>query len=398
VFNPKLRGKPVIVLSNNDGCVVARSKEAKALGIKMGVPLFKAAAVVEKHQVQVFSSNYALYGDMSDRVMTILREFASALEVYSIDEAFLEISACQQPNAYCQQIRKVVLQYTGIPVSIGIGTTKTLAKVANHIAKKHQEYHGVFDLTIGDSAKYLAAIPIEDVWGVGRNYAKILRDHSIETALQLRNGNDKWIKQRFGVVLLRTVLELQGFACLPLSLQPAVRKSLMVSRSFGQPVTELRELTEAIATYTSTAAEKLRREHLVAGTLQVFVRTSAFKDSFYSNSTKVTLPIPTNYTPELLHHAVLGVSMLYRLGDRYKKAGVILLRLGPETEIQGNLFVDDGDWERSRQLMQTMDSINEKRGSLQFAAAGFERVWQTSATRRSPRYTTRWEEIPIVKA
>jgi DNA polymerase V len=400
VFNPKLKGKPVVVLSNNDGCVVARSKEAKALGIKMGVPAFKIAHEIERHQIHVFSSNYTLYGDMSDRVMRTLAEFTPILEIYSIDEAFLEIPFSKQPySEYCQQIRSIVSRHTGMPVSIGIGPTKTLSKIANHIAKQHQEHNGVFDLSSHDQDKILADTPIEEIWGVGRNYAKTLRVHGVQTALQLRESQDGWIKQQFGVVLLRTVLELRGIVCLPLAISPPTRKSLMVSRSFGRAITEVQELKEAIATYTSKAAEKLRRYQLVAGIIQIFVRTSVFEEGYYSNAIKITLPIPTNFTPELLHHACLGVTNLYRAGERYKKAGVILLKLGPETEIQGNLFVDDADWVRDRTLMQTVDALNaEKRISVQFAASGVDQPWQTKASRRSPRYTTQWPELPVVKA
>jgi DNA polymerase V len=401
VFNPKLRGKPVVVLSNNDGCIVARSKEAKALGIKMGVPAFKIRYEIERYQIQVFSSNYTLYGDMSDRVMKTLAEFTPTLEIYSIDEAFLDIPFSKQPaTEHCQHIRSIVSRYTGIPVSIGIGSTKTLSKIANHIAKQHPEHNGVFDLINHDHETILADTPIEEVWGVGRNYARTLRINGIVTALQLRDSHDGWIKQQFGVVLLRTVLELRGIVCLPLAPLPPSPKSLMVSRSFGRAITDIKELKEAIATYTSKAAEKLRRYQLVAGIMQVFVRTNAFEEGYYSNSIKVTLPIPTNFTPELLHHALIGVATLYRIGDRYKKAGVILLKLGPETEIQGNLFVDDGDWVRSRHLMQTVDALNaEKRNSsVQFAASGVGKPWQARASRRSPRYTTSWIDLPVVKA
>jgi DNA polymerase V len=400
VFAPHLRAQPIVVLSNNDGCVISRSQEAKALGIKMGVPLFKIRHDIERHHIQVLSSNYTLYGDMSDRVMQVLAEFTQTLEVYSIDEAFLEIPVAQADYAkYCQQLRLTVLRSTGIPVSIGIGTTKTLAKLANHMAKNHPAYEGVFDLTCGDQAVILAETAIEQVWGVGRNYARTLRVHGIETALQLRDSYDGWIKQRFGVVLLRTVLELRGVVCLPLDLKPPTRKSLMVSRSFGKPVVELPELNAAISTYTAKAAEKLRRFQLVAGVIMVFVRTSAFEDAYYSNSIKISLPIPTNFTPELLHHALLGVATLYRQGDHYKKAGVILLQLGPESMIQGNLFVDNRDWLRSRQLMQALDAMNaNQRDSLQFAVAGGKQEWQPKAAWRSPRYTTRWDEIPLVKA
>jgi DNA polymerase V len=399
VFVPRLYGKPVIVLSNNDGCIVARSKEAKAAGIKMGEPLFKVQNLIQKHSVQVFSSNYALYGDMSDRVMQTLGHFSPKTEIYSIDEAFIELEGFQSRNLtdYGQQMRNTVRRHTGVPVSIGIAPTKTLAKVANHLAKVSSA--GVVDVDDIDLNKILAEFEIEDVWGIGRRWGRSLRQQGIETALQLRNTDPYWAKRKYSVVMQRTILELRGHACIPLELSPPTRKSICVSRSFSRPVTELGELKEAIATYVSRAAEKLRHYHLTANILQVFAHTSRFKDDYYSNGTTITLPMSTQDTRELVFFALRGAEAIYRPGYCFVKAGVLLLELQPETVRQGHLFLER-DEERAAILMNTIDSINRQfgRGTLQFAAAGLQKSWGMKQGMRSPRWTTAWDEIPVVRA
>jgi DNA polymerase V len=403
VYNPQLLGQPFIVLSNNDGCVVARSPEARALGIKIGVPFFKIELLVERHNVQVFSSNYALYADLSHRVMTVLGHFSPDLEIYSIDEAFLDLSGFHDRNLteYASTIRSTILRWTGIPVSIGIGPTKVLAKIANHVAKKHPQFNGVFDLAACDQPdEILRTFAVEDVWGIGRRYAKWLRVHGITTALQLRDTYDGLIQRKMGVIGLRLLNELRGISCLPLELCPAAKKETCVSRSFGQPVETLQELREAIATYTARAAEKLRQQQQAATRMQVFARTSLFEDESYSNSVVVNFPVATNITPILLHFAFQAAEALFRPGFRYKKAGIIMMGLVPESCIQGNLLVNDCNRERLRKLMQAVDSVNAQfgAGTLRFAAAGLNPKWQMKATRRSPRYTTRWAEIPVAKA
>ncbi len=405
VFNPKTWGKPVVVLSNNDGVIVSRSPEAKALGIPMGAPFFKVQALLEKHQVQVFSSNYALYGDLSDRVMTILGSFAPELEIYSIDEAFLDLSGFQHLDLteYGLQIRKTVLQWTGIPVSIGIAPTKVLAKIASRVAKKSPEARGVFDLSTCDRIEtVLAATPVEDIWGIGRRYSKWLRVHNITSALELRDASDDLIRKKMGVVGLRLLQELRGVSCLSLDLCPNPKHETCVSRSFGRPVESLQELQEAIATYTSRAAEKLRRQKQAATSMQIFARTSLFEEAegVYSNSTYLTLPVATNITPQLLNVALRGAEALYRSGYRYKKAGVIMLGLVPENCIQGNLLEPVSDWQKDQSLMRVLDQINTRFGSgtLRYAPAGFKQGWKMSAAQHSPRYVTCWQELAIAKA
>ncbi len=401
VFNPKLEGKPVVVLSNNDGCVVARSQEAKRLGIQMGVPIFQIRHLVEQHQVQVYSSNYTLYGDMSMRVMDVLAEFTPALEVYSIDEAFLDLSGFthQGLNDYAQSLRQSVKQQTGIPVSIGMGPTKTLAKVANNLAKKCGS--GVFDLATADRDEVLAATALEDLWGIGRRYAQSLQQHGYQTALDLRDADLGWVKQCYGVVMVRTILELRGQSCLPLELVPPARQSLMVSRSFGQPVTCAAHLKEAIATYTSRAAEKLRQYQLAAGVLNVFARTSRFGDAPYSDTVVASLPIATSDTAELLHYALPCGEALFQEGHRFSKAGVLLLNLVPDHQIQGSLFddLDSPQRERSRKLMSVVDQLNRQfgAGTVRFASTGLKQPWALKSAHRSPRYTTQWGELLVVK-
>jgi DNA polymerase V len=407
VFNPVLHGQPVVVLSNNDGCIVARSQEAKALNIKMGTPVFQIRELLSRHQVQVYSSNYTLYGDMSLRVMETLAQFTPRLEVYSIDEAFLDLSgfAGQDLTEYGQSIRQRVLQWTGIPVSVGIGSTKTLSKIANDIAKHSGS--GVFDLTTHNLEAVLEAIAVEDIWGIGRNYGRALRSQGIETALQLREADLKWIKQRYNVVVQRIVYELREHSCLPLELVAPPRKSLMVSRSFGQPVTTLAHLKEArgyadtarVATYTSRAAEKLRQHRLMAGVMSVFAMTSRFGETPYSDSMAVSLPVPTNDTAELLGYALRCGERLYQSGYEFIKAGVLMQQLVLIQQRQMNLF-DDRDRERYERLMLTMDQINAQfgAGTIRFAATGLQQPWKLKAARLSERYTTSWKEIPIVAA
>jgi len=399
VFNTNLEGQPVVVLSNNDGCIVARSPEVKALGIKMGTPIFQIRDLLTYHRIQVYSSNYTLYGDMSCRVMETLAQFTPRLEVYSIDEAFLDLSGFSHLNLsdYGQTIRQTVKQWTGIPVSVGIASTKTLAKLANDLAK--QDGTGVCALTGTNLDEILGAISIEDIWGIGRNYARSLWSHGIETALQLRDANLDWIQQQYSIVLVRLVRELRGQSCLPLELVPPAQKSLMVSRSFGQPVTTLKHLKQAIATYTSRAAEKLRRHELAAGTMNLFAMTNRFQKGHYSNSVTVSLPVATHHTPELLLYALQATEKLYQPGYEFKKAGVLLLNLSPTTQTQTHLF-DTCDRERESRLMTAIDGLNQQfgAGTIQFAATGIRQPWKLKATRLSGRYTTCWRDVPLVVA
>jgi DNA polymerase V len=397
VFDPKLRGKPVIVLSNNDGCVVARSPMAKAFGIKMGEPLFKIKHLIERHEVQVFSSNYTLYGDLSQRVMTTLAAFTPELEVYSIDEAFLNLQGFGHLDLadYGQQIRQTVLQWTGVPTSIGIAPTKVLTKVAGDYAKKQPG--GVLVLPQPPDA-LLADFPIADLWGIGRKHSQSLQGHGIKTALQLRDVELNWAMKEYSVLMQRLVLELRGQPCFSLELNPPPKKSITVSRSFSRPITTLIELREAVATYTSRAAEKLRVHELTADAIQVFVQTSRFREDYYSDSATLSFAHSSDNTAEILHSALLGCDRIFQPNQRFKKAGVLLLGLRPKSQRQLSLW--EPDEKRPDVLMETLDAINARfgRGTIQFAVAGLEKPWAMRMERRSPRYTTVWNEIPVVRA
>ena len=397
-FNPKLEGRPVVVLSNNDGCVVARSNEAKALGIGMGVPAFEAEKVIEENNVEVFSSNYALYADMSGRVMKTLSTFTPDMEVYSIDEAFLNLAGfnCSLTD-YGGKICRTVRKWTGIPVTVGIARTKTLAKIANRIAKKSGRGDGVQDLT--DSAsldEILVAIPVEKIWTVGIKTTIKLKRAGIETALDLQRADINWIRQKFGVVGVRTVYELRGISCYPLEQNPPVKKSIAVSRSFGKPVESIEGLKEAVATYCSRAGEKLRQQGLAAGLMTVYVTTSRFIKNRYFNSHTIEFPVATSDTKELIGGALSCIDRLYRRGFLFKKAGIVLSSLVSEERIQGNLF-DSVDREKSRRLMQVIDAVNSRLNCpLRWAAEGLNQPWKAKFNRRSYRYTTRWDELPPV--
>lgn len=403
VFNSKLEGQPIVVLSNNDGCVIARSNEAKALGIAMGAPEFQIRPLLRAQQVHVFSSNYTLYGDMSQRVMETLEQCCPDLEIYSIDEAFLSLSGFLSRNLtdYGQTIRAKVKQWTGIPVSIGIAETKTLAKLANRIAKRTPDMGGVFDLrACPDRAALLSRIPVEEVWGIGPNHARLLTSHGMTTALQLSQAKDQWIRKHLGIVGVRLVMELRGVSCLDLEQCPPPKQGLTCSRSFGKPITTLAEIEEAVSSYASRVAEKLRQERQAATALTVFLTTNEFKDEpQYSNALTLRLPVATDATPELIHLALQGIRRIYRAGYRYKKAGVTLIGLVPLSQIQADLF-DSQNRERSTRLMAALDSINSRWGSgtLQYASSGFTKEWKAQFNRCSPAYTTAWDELPLVKA
>lgn len=401
VFNPKLEGKPVVVLSNNDGCIIARSNEAKALGIKMGEPFFKSKPLIKKHNVKVFSSNYALYGDLSCRVMDVLQEMEPDVEIYSIDEAFLYMPHSKKITEYAKNIKKRVKQCVGIPVSVGIAPTKTLAKLANRLAKNSLYHDGVFDFTDHERIdELLSGVGVEDVWGIGRRYTKKLNMHGIYTALHLKNANDTWIRKNLTITGLRTVMELRGIPCISLENIQASKKSIVSSKSFGSPVSSLTDLTEAVSTYTSRAAEKLRNQKSIAGGLHVFIATNRFKTDRpqYSNSEMVILPEPTSSTPALIAAAVKCLKNIYRPGYEYQKAGVMLTDIVSETCQQRNLFMQSSD--DKAPLMKALDKINAKWGrhTLQYAVSGFKKPWKFKQTRKSPAYTTRWADLPIVKA
>ncbi len=403
VFNPQLNGQPIVVLSNNDGCVVARSNEAKALGIGMGIPEFQIRPLLRAHRVQVFSSNYTLYGDMSQRVMETLEQFCSDLEVYSIDEAFLSFAGFERRNLtdYARQIRRTVKQWTGIPVSVGIAETKTLAKLANRVAKRTPNTGGVCNLlACPDRDALVGRMPVADVWGIGPNHARLLKQHGITTAGQLAEADDQWIRKRMGIAGLRLVMELRGVSCLELEQCPSPKQSLTCSRAFGTLIYTLAEMEEAISVYTSRVAEKLRRGRLAATVLTVSLTTNEFKEGpQYSNSLTLKLPVVTDSTSELIRCALQGIRAIYRDGYRYKKAGVMLTGLVPVGQTQADLF-DSHDRRKAMRLMAALDSINDRwgAGTLQYAASGITNAWKTQFHRRSPAYTTQWSELPIVTA
>ncbi len=398
VFNPRLNGQPVIVLSNNDGCVVARSNEAKALGIGMGVPEFMVREIIRAHQVQVFSSNYALYGDMSQRVMETLGQFCPDLEIYSIDEAFLSLSGFRSKNfaEYAATIRATVKRWTGLPVSIGIAETKTLAKIAGDVAKKTPG--GVFDLLACPDREFLLdKTAVSDVWGIGRAHTKFLNPHGIKTALQLRQADDQFIRKHMGIVGLRLVMELRGLSCLELEQCPPPKKGISCARSFGKAVTQLYEMEQAVSSYVTRAAEKLRAEKLAVTNLTVFMHTNQFKDDpQYSNSLTVKLSVATDTTHELITAALQAIRKIWREGFAYKKAGVMFVGLVPANQVQADFF-DGKDRTRSKKLMAALDSINERFGSgtLQYASSGISKEWKATFNRRSPAFTTSWDELPV---
>ena len=390
VFRPDLLDKPVIVLSNNDGCVVARSAEAKALGIEMGVPLFEIKRLVSKHRVAVFSSNYTLYGDMSRRVMHILDRFSPEVENYSIDESFLTLPDCE-PFEFAANIKKTVKQWTGIPVSVGASSTKTLAKLANRLAKKQTS--GVRVLTPDDPI--LENLDVADVWGIGSASAKKLHHANIKTVAALRDADDRWVLKTLSVVGLKLVHELRGIACLPLEMVREPKKGMCVSRSFSHPITTLDELKQAVATFAAKIGEKLRSQNSLAAVVSVFINTNQFNnDPQYHRSGAVRLLVPSAAGNELIHWTTALVEKLFREGYRYKKAGVIVSEIVSDSARQQNLFYKP-DTVRDDRVSSVMDKINHEFGrrTVQFAAEGIKTPWAARSDSRSPRYTTRWDEL-----
>ena len=378
LFNPKIRKKPVVVLSNNDGCIVSRSNEAKALGIKMGEPYFKAKDIIVKNNVHVFSSNYSLYGDLSRRVMRTLKRFNFDIEVYSIDEAFINLSNFpdNEVENVAQEIRAMVLQWTGIPTSIGIAKTKTLSKVANHIAKKKES--GVTSLIgIENIDPILEKVEINDVWGVGKQLTKFYHENGIYNAKQLKNMSNTWIKKSSNVSSSRTAMELRGIPCIDLEKTVSKRKSCVVSRSFGQRVEKFQELKEAIANYCLNASEKIRSESLIAKSITVFIRTSPFQSKFghYSNSKTIDFPIGTNNSIEIVKTALSALETIFKNGYRYQKAGVLLTGLSND-DGKKNLFSSEKD-EKINSLMKSIDSTNYRygRSAISLASAGVKKRW-----------------------
>jgi DNA polymerase V len=406
VFQPKLEGRPIVVLSNNDGCVIARSNEAKALGIAMGAPYFQIESLARRQGITVFSSNYALYGDMSRRVMQVLGRFAPAQEVYSIDECFLDLAGLPcDLAAYAQDIVCVVRRWTGIPVSIGIGPTKTLAKLANRLAKKGGGPTGpVLDWRhLNAPAAVLAAIPVEDVWGIAGRWGQRLRQTGIAHARALRDAEPKALRREFGVVMERIVWELRGVSCLPLETIPPPRQQILTSRSFGEKLTALDDLRAAVARFAARAGAKLRAQGLKTQALNVFVQTSPFDPAqpYYANAATLSFAAPEQDTGALIRHALLGLTRIYRPGLAYQRAGVMLLDLLPATREQGALFAPKaGDPARAARLMAALDHINQKYGreTLRYGSEAVSDRGRMRARLKSPAWTTCWQELPVIKA
>jgi DNA polymerase V len=403
VFNPRLRDKPVVVLSNNDGCVVARSNEVKALGVKMGTPWFQLKDLVRQHGILALSSNYSLYADLSSRMMAVLGTYSPDQEIYSIDECFLGMKGFTHYDLveHGQRIRRQVLQWVGIPVCVGYGETKTLAKLANHCAKKNLAgAEGVCDLTRlspAERSRVFAALPVNEVWGVGRRLTEQLGARGITTVEQLRTADAETLRQAFSVVLERTVRELNGMTCLDLEAMVPNKQEIMSSRSVGNYVYTLPELKEAVALYMGRAAEKLRRQGSLAGRVQVYIRTNPFKENApqYQRGVNIPLPEATDDTLRLIRAAHWGLKRLFRPGYAYQKAGVALLELRPRSQAQMNLFASAPN---RQALMQVMDRINATygRGSLRSAAEGIRPAWRMKRERMSPAYTTRWDQLAEV--
>lgn len=421
VFNPRLNGKPVVVLSNNDGCIVARSNEAKALGIPMGAPYFQWKSVVLQYGVYVFSSNFALYGDMSRRVMDVVGNFLpeECLRVYSVDEAFLNLDCVISPNlpqearqekilAFAHHIRQTVKQWTGIPVSIGIAPTKTLAKIANRIAKKTPSANGVFACANDhDINEALRVTGIGDVWGVGRRLSETYRAHSITTALDLKNAPEEWVRKRASILGWRTQQELKGIPCVRLESLHEHQQSILHSRSFRHPITTVEVLQEAVSTFAEAASEKLRRLALVCGCVSVSVRTNRFsKNDYYSNGGEAILPFVTDSAIDIVRAALKIVEKIALEGHEYKKASVTLLDLSKRQTVQTDLFSQIDT--QHENIMQAMDALNKRfgRDAVHLASGGAHsktnstgsRSWQGANDIRSQRYTTHWRELRVVEA
>ncbi|MGC0151068.1 Y-family DNA polymerase [Chromobacterium vaccinii] len=399
VFRPDLADKPIVVLSNNDGCVVAASAEAKALpGIQMFGPFFEIAGLCRRHGVTVFSSNYALYGDMSRRMMAILAEHAPGQEVYSIDECFLDLSGVAEPEALARRMRDSVQRRIGIPTCVGIGSSKTLAKLANHVAKRVPGWDdGVFDwrrLAEADRDALMAGLPVGKVWGVGRKLADRLREWRIDTALQLKEADPRRIRQGFGVTLERTVAELNGVSCLELDEAAPERQQIISSRSFGEKACDFNVLAAAVSHHIATAGEKLRAQRGVARLIGVGIRTSPFGDDGYNGYTVVPLPQPSDDAMTLTRAALAGLRAIYRRGPRYQKAGVVLMEISPRERLQADLFGPAPDPRRQR-LMRTMDAINQTfgRGCVKLASEALTPDWEMRQDVRSPCYTTRLDQL-----
>lgn len=405
VFRPDLKGRPVVVLSNNDGCVIARSEEARPF-VKMGEPYFRQKEAFRRHGIVAFSSNYELYADMSNRVMTTLEEMSPRVEIYSIDEAFCDLTGvrnCRDLTEFSRELRALVLKRSHLTVGVGIAQTKTLAKLANHAAKQWQrQTGGVVDLSnLERQRRLMALLPVEDVWGIGRRISKKLEAMGIRTALQLADTDISFIRKHFNVVLERTVRELRGEQCLELEEFASVKQEIVCSRSFGGRITDYGEMRQAICSYASRAAEKLRGEHQYCRFISAFVKTSPFApdEPYYGNSASVKLLTPTQDSRDIISAATRCLDAIWKDGHRYQKAGVMLGDFFSQGVAQLNLFDDNAPRHNSSALMEVLDRLNAKdgRGTLYFAGQGIQPQWQMKRDMLSPRYTTRFSDLLVVR-
>ncbi len=397
VFRPSLEKRPVIVLSNNDGCAVARSNEAKALGIPMGAPYHQIKRCCERNGVKVFSSNYELYGDMSRRVTSVLARFAPELEIYSIDESFLNLNGVDAPLLFSQRIRKTVGRWTGIPISIGLGETKTLAKLANRLAKKKKT--GCFEIR-AEQDDILSQVPVADIWGVGRRLSVRLQRVGLNNALSFTKAPSSLIRSIGGVTLERTKCELRGIPCLEMEQVPQTRKNTCSSRSFGRMVENLSELEEAVANYAVKATRKIRTECSLASAIQVFINTNRFREDHeqYANSRTLSFDEPTDDIIRVVQNAKALLRSIYRKGYAYKKAGVLLIDLIPKRSQQALLFEEHGN-PRRHDFVDAVEEVAARYGQSGafLAAQGINKKWSMRREMRTPRYTTSWDEIPVLK-
>ncbi|WP_299511132.1 Y-family DNA polymerase [uncultured Limnohabitans sp.] len=401
IFRPDLARVPMVILSNNDGCVVSRSNEAKALGIKMGQPWFECQPLAEAHGILALSSNYALYADMSNRVMNILRDFSPQCEVYSIDECFVDLTGSPRLRELSYAMRERVGRWTGMPVCVGIGPTKTLAKLANHVAKKHPRSQGVFNynaLTGDQKSQLLKRLPVQEVWGVGRKLTQRLALHGVCTAWDLREAHMPTLRSEFGVVLEKTQRELQETSCMPLEEAPCDKQQIISSRSFGGMVTELPVLKDALSTFVANACAKLRAQNSHAAVIQVFLQTNRFRKELpqYTPSLAVPLPYPTNDSLEVNRWAGWLCERMFKPEYQYKKAGVMLSEISPLSHHQGDLL--ETARPDKHKLMQALDGLNARygRGAVKVSTQGAYTGWQMKQERKSPNYTTSWTDVPWV--
>ena len=396
VFNPTLKNKPVVVLSNNDGCIIARSNESKQLGIKMGEPVFKAREIIDKHNVNVFSTNFALYGDMSKRVMTLLASLSPEIEIYSIDEAFMNLAGIKKCFEIGLHMRDTVKKHTGIPISIGIASTKTLAKVANHCAKRFTK-KGVYVLKRKDHiSEILKSMPVSKLWGVGSRYSRMLRSYGVDNAHEFVSLDEKWVLEKMTVMGLRIQRELKGESCISMDINPSPKKNICTSRSFGVKVRDFQSLKESISSHAARCAEKLRSEKGCARYVSVVIKTNPFSDSdYYCGYKSSSFDVPTNDTLDIINAAENILRSIYKKGLEYKKSGVIVGDIIPQNQVQLNLFDMDEKRIKRKKLDSTVDIINQAMGrsTIHIGSQGIAKNWQLKREKLSPCYTTKWDDL-----